>query len=867
MKATLLMLLGLWLGLSPASAQGDLPRTALVMGVGDYGQLEQDEARRTKFRGTFVKNLPGITTSDLPQMEAKLISLGFSVTVVANPTLSEAKAAVDAFSARIKANPGVSLFYFSGHGGEAEGQNYLIPRRADIANKADLAQEALSAQRVLNGMEASGAEVNLVFLDCCREDVGKSVGGAELAPMKARGGFIGFATRSGDFADPEAQGSPYTRFLLKHMDTPGISFLDMYSKVVGDVKTYTKEVLGEERRPGSYSELDAPFYFAPVVARVAPIPPPIPPPAPGPSEPPTDSYSLMAGKVAGGRKLIEVAAGVRVAFRWCPAGRFTMGSPASEKAVLKAAGVEASVYSMEVEHEVTLTKGYWLAETEVTQGQWQGVMKTSLVQQANEMLADETVYKSIGGQKLRDKVYRKKGEGSKTIAVEEEKIAMYYVNWQEAEEFCSKASRHAGVRGWRVSLPTEAQWEYACRAGTTGMTYAGNFTIKGENNAPGLDPVAWYGGNSSEGYSGRGWSTVSIREMQYPGETAGIRKVGAKQANAWGLHDMLGNLWEWCADWHEVYPALNVSDPEGPPATGTYRVNRGSSWGNKATHCRAAIRGSGEPGIRAFSLGFRPALVLSVAPSSEPPVEPPPVDSSLDQPGIGKPMVFTLPEGEKLTMQSIPAGSFTMGSPGTEDQRTDDESQVEVTLTQNYWLGKTEFTQGQWKAVMGSNPSIYKGDDLPVETVGWDDVQQCLVKMQTTVPPPKGWRWSLPTEAQWEYACRAGTVTAFSFGPKLSSEEANFDGDNSVGVASYGPNGWGLYDMHGNVREWCEDAYTQLRGGTDPLAEDGAYRVFRGGSWSDEAEGCRAAKRRLYGPGPDFRAPHLGFRPALVPSS
>ena len=247
---------------SSSIAQSTPPRTALVMGVGDYGGAT--------YKGAPIPNLPGITTADVPQMAKKLKALGFTVTEVSNPTLSEAKSAVDAFSAKIKASPGVSLFYFSGHGGEYEGKNFLIPKKASISSKADLADEALSAQRVLNGMEESGAEVNLVFLDCCREDLGKSVGGAEMAPLKAKGSFIGFATRSGDFADPGEEGSPYTRFLLKHIDKPGISVADMYASVIGDVKKFSKEKLGEERRPGFYSELDAPFYFVPTVSGVLP---------------------------------------------------------------------------------------------------------------------------------------------------------------------------------------------------------------------------------------------------------------------------------------------------------------------------------------------------------------------------------------------------------------------------------------------------------------------------------------------------------------------------------------------------------------------------------------------------------------------
>jgi len=196
------------------------------------------------------------------------------------------------------------------------------------------------------------------------------------------------------------------------------------------------------------------------------------------------------------------------------------------------------------------------------------------------------------------------------IGVESEKIAMYHVNWEEADEWCEKASRHAGVRGWRMTLPTEAQWEYACRAGTAGMTYAGDFSIKGKSNAPCLDGIAWYGGNSNVGYSGTGWDTASWPEKQYPGGTAGPRRVGTKSANEWGLYDMLGNVWEWCADWAAGYPREAVTDPQGP-ASGAYRVMRGGSWFHYAARCRAACRFNNDPGYRRHNLGFRPALVPS----------------------------------------------------------------------------------------------------------------------------------------------------------------------------------------------------------------------------------------------------------------
>jgi hypothetical protein len=372
----LLLLLSVYSVCSVGHTQDSLPRTALLMGVGDYGGA--------KYKGQTIQNLPGIITADLPGMEAKLKSLGFDVTVVPNPTLSQAKTAVDAFSARIKARPGVSLFYFSGHGGEYEGKNFLIPRGASIASTADLSDEALSAQRVLNGMEESGAQVNLVFLDCCREDLGKNIGGAELQPMKARGSFIGFATRSGDFADPGAAGSPYTRFLLQHLDRPGLSVADMYGYVIRDVKDYTKKMLGEERRPGFYSELEGdPFYFVPVkftptssnppamaeaeierrardlAARMVPQSSNTPPPPPLPAA----SGSILDQGALGTAIQVKLPGDVLMKFAYCPAGSFVMGSPASEGGRME---YEAQV-------NVRISQGFWMGQTEVTQAQWKAL--------------------------------------------------------------------------------------------------------------------------------------------------------------------------------------------------------------------------------------------------------------------------------------------------------------------------------------------------------------------------------------------------------------------------------------------------------------------------------------------------------------
>jgi formylglycine-generating enzyme required for sulfatase activity len=215
----------------------------------------------------------------------------------------------------------------------------------------------------------------------------------------------------------------------------------------------------------------------------------------------------------------------------------------------------------------------------------------------------------------------------------------------------------------------------------------------------------------------------------------------------------------------------------------------------------------------------------------------------------------------------IPAGRFTMGSASSEVDRSSDERQVEVSLSQPFWLAKTEVTQAQWEAVMGSNPSRLKGPNLPVENVSWEDAQAYLTKLNEKGVLPDGWKFALPTEAQWEYACRAGEKGPYSGG---TLDEVGWYGDNSGNqtheVGQKKPNAWGLHDMHGNVWEWCADWYEDtLKGGADPAGpSSGVHRVRRGGSWGYDASFCRAADRRRDYPG--NRGNVLGFRPALVPS-
>ncbi|MBR0224465.1 MAG: SUMF1/EgtB/PvdO family nonheme iron enzyme [Thermoguttaceae bacterium] len=220
----------------------------------------------------------------------------------------------------------------------------------------------------------------------------------------------------------------------------------------------------------------------------------------------------------------------------------------------------------------------------------------------------------------------------------------------------------------------------------------------------------------------------------------------------------------------------------------------------------------------------------------------------------------------------IPAGEFDMGSPTTEKDRGNDETLHHVKLTKGFWMLETETPQSLYEEVMGSNPSYFKGKNLPVEEVSWEDAQKFCAELAKRLP--KGLKASLPTEAQWEYSCRSGSKTAYSFGDELNGDKANCDGNYPYGttskgtslsktsaVKSYAPNAWGLYDMHGNVREWCLDYYGAYPTGTavDPRGPNTAsYRVVRGGGWYDFARLCRSAIRLRFTP--DNRYDILGFR-------
>jgi len=215
----------------------------------------------------------------------------------------------------------------------------------------------------------------------------------------------------------------------------------------------------------------------------------------------------------------------------------------------------------------------------------------------------------------------------------------------------------------------------------------------------------------------------------------------------------------------------------------------------------------------------------------------------------------------------IPAGEFQMGSPNSESERESDETQHRRVIRKAFYLGETEVTQAQWQQVMGSNPSNFQGPENPVEQVSWNDCQEFVQKLNA-----RGVGFRLPSEAEWEYACRAGTKTPFSFGGNITPAQVNYAGNYPYNGAAKGQyrqktvpvrilpaNAFGLHEMHGNVFEWCEDTFAAYPGtGTEEPTRGEGSRVLRGGSWGDRARNCRSANRGDYDPA--NRDVVIGFR-------
>jgi formylglycine-generating enzyme required for sulfatase activity len=595
---------------------------------------------------------------------------------------------------------------------------------------------------------------------------------------------------------------------------------------------------------------------------------------------------------------VEHTNSVGMKFILIPPGEFTMGSTQAEiEEALKFTDDnkdwQECIKSEAPQHKVILTQPFYLGAHEVTQAEYEQVMGEN-----------PSAFAPMGARK--DAIAEM---DTTTHPVE-------VVSWNDAAEFCAKLSEKEKLKpcyfrsgetvtmlaaGTGYHLPTEAQWEFACRAGTTTKYWVGD---QDED----LLQADWFGTNSG-------------------GRT---HQVGELKANPLGLYDIHGNVWEWVQDgWEPAYyrqfqdhPALN---PSGPSSAGSQRVVRGGDFADPGG--RASARGGMDPSYRG-SGGFRVSLPIDAVKSV--------LAKQPDNVNAGSPIGALRPAiapfdskqalahqeawakhlGAKVEIENslgmklrlIPPGEFTMGSPQAEIdalvQSTTDRGwqgyfrgegpQHVVRLTQAFYLGSCEVTQQKYQELMGVNPSHFSltgsGKDAvkdldtgqhPVDQVSWfDAIDFCNKLSEREQRSPYyvrdgegvkilgGTGYRLPTEAEWEYACRAGTTTRWSFGDnetKLSQHAWIPDnaGDRTHRVGELRANSFGLYDLHGNLWEWCSDwegDYAARADSDPPGPTAGSARVFRGGAYIHDMTNCRSAGRSA--DVPLNRDPNLGFRVA-----
>ena len=531
----LLILTLLCMLLNPALAQQH--RTALVIGNATY---ETGPLRNP--------------VNDATDMAALLQRLGFEVALLKDAKLRAMEEAIETFSQKLRKG-GVGLFYFAGHGVQVAGENYIVPIGARISREQDIRFETVQVGRILGGMEDAGNDVNLIILDACRDNpFARSFrSGAQrgLAVSQAvRGSLMAYATAPGKTAaDGNSRNGVYTQQLLRHMATPGMKVEDVFKRV----RLSVEDATNGQQTPWETTSLRGDFYFAGPGSTSASAAPPLEtpqmlppssgtvsrlgatsqPPAPAGQQPlgpqvavgvyppatqmPAPASSLATRRNSIGMELVRI-----------PAGEFMMGSDSDrpdEKPL----------------HQVVISKPFYLGKYEVTQAQWQEIMG-----------ANPSHFK-----------------GDPNRPVER-------VSWTMVQEFISKLNAREGHSLYR--LPTEAEWEYAARAGSTTKYYFGDDDAL-------LGQYAWYNKN----------------------DKGATHPVGQLKPNAWGLYDMMGNVWEWVQDWRGPYIAGQQVDPQGPP-TGNARGYRGGGWGYPHIRCRVAFRSYDSPNYVYGTHGFRLAM-------------------------------------------------------------------------------------------------------------------------------------------------------------------------------------------------------------------------------------------------------------------
>ncbi len=360
------------------------------------------------------------------------------------------------------------------------------------------------------------------------------------------------------------------------------------------------------------------------------------------------------------------------------------------------------------------------------------------------------------------------------------------VSWNNCQEFVARLNEMVTLPdGYEFRLPTEAEWEFAARGGNNSHGYL----YSGSNN---MDEVAWTNDNSGR--------------MSHP--------VASKKPNELGLYDMSGNLQELCYDWYaEQYPADPQVDPTGPE-TGEARITRGGCWAwYETSYNRVTFRDNALVNEKKSYIGLR----LALAPKTS--------------------ETFNI-NGVEFTMILVRGGTFTMGGTSSDPYIYSDEFPTHQVTLSTFAIGQTEVTQALWEMVMGSNPSNHSGTNLPVEMVSWNDCQEFITKLNQMT----GKNFRLPTEAEWEYAARGGNKSqGYKYSGSNNVDEVAWyfsnSGNASQPVGTKSPNELGIYDMSGNVYEWCSDWYGAYNADaqTNPTGPAiGTERNFRGGNYQED---------------------------------
>jgi formylglycine-generating enzyme required for sulfatase activity len=461
--------------------------------------------------------------------------------------------------------------------------------------------------------------------------------------------------------------------------------------------------------------------------------------------------------------------------------------------------------------EVEVKENFYLGKYEVTQAEWDKLMGT------------------------RPSNFTRTGEGKDAVKdvadADLDRFPVESVTWEDAQEFLKRLNERDKQAGWVYRLPKEAEWEYACRGGPMSDKLDSAFHFYFDKPVAQLEP------GQANFEHGTGLKRTC--------------KVGSYPPNRLGLYDMHGNVWEWCDDEHKEANGASR------------RVGRGGGWDNTSGLCTATFGLIVASSYRNDRLGLRVARV-PVGKHVVVPAPPPPEKKAETTP--------TFKNSLGMEFVLVPKGRSWLGGGGGKP------GNKEIEILHDFYLGAYEVTQEEWKKVMATRPSHFKAvpgvapDDqkrFPVEEVSWDDCQRFIERLNKQVQEP-GWVYRLPKEAEWEYACRGGPMaddseSAFDFyldqpANQLLPDQANFQHDTCLKrtckVGSYKPNRLGLYDMHGNVLEWCDDDLTDAKGTS--------LRVFRSGCWYFPASNCRAG-HRVMNP-PSTKGHNLGLRVARVPA-